>query len=170
MARPKFRRGKSRQVPAIPVYKPLRRPAQLQEDRLAPVVADGIHRPLSEAGMGTGGGEWGFHAANGRRPKPIRHLMAYEDQARRELQLIELEGWIRDCLITSVEPGMGRELPHVRIYHQGAVVGRRPRVFPEREVRRAKPEVAKVAPVRRQPRVLRAIARDVTMGGTVYSI
>ena len=97
MAKPKFRRGKSRQVPAIPVYKPLRRPAQLQEDRLAPVVADGIHRPLSEAGMGTGGGEWGFHAANGRRPKPIRHVMAYEDEARKRQQLLELEGWIRDC-------------------------------------------------------------------------
>ena len=98
MARPKIRRRKrAATVPGIPVYKPLQRPVQLQEDLLATVVADGVHREGSEAGFGTGGGEWGFHAANAHRPKPIRHLMEYEDQARHTQLMLEVEGWIRDC-------------------------------------------------------------------------
>jgi len=56
MARPKIRRRKrAATVPGIPVYKPLQRPVQLQEDLLATVVADGVHREGSEAGFGTRG-------------------------------------------------------------------------------------------------------------------
>ncbi len=163
MAKPKKRRPKTVRptIPGIPVFKALNRPVQQQEDRLARVVADGVHRPLSEAGFGTGAGEWGFHVANRHRPKPIRHLVDYEDQARRELQVLELASWARNCLVTTVEPGMGRELPHVRVYHQTGVVGRRPRVFPEREVRSAKPVVPGV--VRRPARVLKR--HEYVLGG-----
>ena len=146
MARPKIRRKKRpATVPGIPVYKPLRRPVQLQEDRLArPAV--GVHRALSEAGIATGGGEWGFHAANSRRPKPIRHLMEYEDQARRELQLIELEGWIRDC---------------VRVYDPSMDMSRQKRVIDRLPPR-----------VRTRGRVLPTIraSASVSFGGHLFTV
>lgn len=95
MAKPKRKRAKKVvpvRVPGVTVYEALARPQSLPEDRLARAPT-GKHRAHSEAGYGTGGGEWGFVHANRARPRPVRHDIDW-DQAR---LLIEVEAWIKDC-------------------------------------------------------------------------
>ena len=124
MAKPKKRRPKTVRptIPGIPVFKALNRPVQQQEDRLARVVADGVHRPLSEAGFGTGAGEWGFHVANRHRPKPIRHLVDHEDAMRASQLMLEVEGWIRTCA-ESVIDRRGPTPPRVLKRHEYVLGG-----------------------------------------------
>lgn len=60
-------------------------------------AATGVHRDLSEAGLGSGGGEWGWHHANRSRPRPVSHQMAREDDARKFELLLAVEDWMKAC-------------------------------------------------------------------------
>lgn len=127
MAKAKVKREKPRKmtIPGIIDFKALNRPVQLVEDKLA-LPPQGVHRPHSAAGFGTGAGEWGFHAANRHRPKPIRHLVDHEEAMERSQLMVEVEGWIRDCARGVVErtgARPARTLRDVRVVHEYFLAG-----------------------------------------------
>ena len=96
MAKPKRKRIKKQRPFAIPDQKPVNRPQSLPEDLVARPPT-GKHRAHSEAGYGTGGGEWGFIHANRARPRPVGPILDHEEAMAKVRLLIAVEDWIKNC-------------------------------------------------------------------------
>ena len=97
MAKPKRKRAKKPvRVPGVTVYEPVKRPQSLPEDLLAR-PATGKHRDCSEAGYGTGGGEWGFINANRARPRPMAANFDHEEAMAKVRLLLGVEDCLKAC-------------------------------------------------------------------------
>ena len=84
----------------IPVYKPLRRPAEALPECLGYPGLEGRHRPHSRATDGTGVGEFTFFEANQHRPMNVKSAIRREEQ--------------KELLKNRLDQEYGRELSCVR--------------------------------------------------------